>query len=337
MRTIDPSTIPAAESHRYLLTCVAPRPIAFVGSQNGKGEANLSPFSFFNAFGANPPVVAFSPAFRGTDGSAKHTFLNIRETGEFTVSVVNYAMVEQASLASAEWPDGVDEFVKAGFTRLPSVKVTPPGVAESPMVMECRLLHHVDLGGKASSGNLMIGEVVMFHIKESVFVGKYPHHDRLDLVARMGGEYYCRASGSAVFSLPKPVGLGVGFDGLPEAVRNSRVLTGNHLAKLAGVPALPDPASVRLYWQEVRKGIAEHSPDDLEMEFRGGDPERIARAVLLAAESEQDAERGRDLFHRFAAFCLDRKDVETGWNAALACDTMLPDALMPDMPTEGGE
>lgn len=322
MRTIDPSTIPAAESHRYLLTCVSPRPIAFVGSQNSKGEVNLSPFSFFNAFGANPPVVAFSPAFRGTDGSPKHTFLNIKETGEFTVSVVNYAMVEQASLASADWPEGVDEFVKAGFNKLPSVKVLPPGVAESPMVMECRLLHHVDLGGKAASGNLMIGEVVMFHIKESVFVGKYPHHDRLDLVARMGGEYYCRASGSAVFSLPKPVGLGIGFDGLPEDVRHSRVLTGNHLGKLAGVPVLPDAETVLQYWGQVREGIEEHRPDDLEIEFHGAEGERIARATLLAVEACSDVQEIRNLFHRFAAFCLDHNDLPAAWCAALAPDVL---------------
>lgn len=293
-----------------------------MGSQNNKGEVNLAPFSFFNAFGANPPVIAFSPAFRGTDGSPKHTFLNVQETGEFTVSVVNYAMVEQANLASAEWPEGTDEFVKAGFGKQPSVKISPPGVAESPMVMECRLLHHVDLGGKAASGNLMIGEVLLFHIKESVFVGKYPHHDRLDLVARMGGEYYCRASGSAVFSVSKPVGLGMGFDGLPQHVRNSRVLTGNHLGQLAALAVAPAADSVEEYWFTVREGIAEHRPDDLEIEFRGADQARTARATLLAAEACGDADRARELFHRFAAFCLDHKDLTTAWFAVLAPEVL---------------
>lgn len=318
MRTIDPSTVPAAESHRYLLAGVAPRPIAFVGSQNARGEVNLSPFSFFNAFGANPPVVAFSPAYRGTDGSAKHTFLNIMETGEFTISVVSYAMVGQASLASAEWPEAVDEFEKAGFGKLQSIRIAPPGVAESPMVMECKLLQHVDLGGKASSGNLMIGEVVMFHIKESAFEGKYPHYDRLDLVARMGGEYYCRASGSAVFSLPKPVGLGIGFDGLPESVRHSRVLTGNHLAALAGIESLPDRDMVERFWEEVHESLGESRPDDLEMEFRGSGVMRAAAATLLAVEAYDDAERAHDLFHRLAAFCLDNGALMEAWFAVLA-------------------
>ena len=317
MRTIDPSTIPAAESHRYLLTCVAPRPIAFVGTQNSRGEVNLSPFSFFNAFGANPPVVAFSPAFRGTDGSAKHSFLNIKETGEFTVSVVNYSMVEQMSLASADWPEEIDEFEKAGFTKLPSVNVMPPGVAESPMVMECRLLDHVDLGGKASSGNLMIGEVVMFHIKESVFDGKYPHHDRLDLVARMGGPFYCRASGDAVFELPKPTGLGIGFDGLPAQVRDSRVLTGNHLGKLAGITEMPDSDAVRTYWAGIRESLGTVSPDDMQIEMLGSDPDRVAGAVLMQAKSGTAPELIADHLHRLAAFCLDHNERERAWCALL--------------------
>ncbi len=323
MRLIDPSTVPPAESHRYLLTCVAPRPIAFVGSQNAEGGVNLSPFSFFNAFGANPPVIAFSPAFRGTDGSAKHTFLNIRETGEFTVSVVNYDMIRQMNLASADWPADVDEFLKAGFTKLPSVKVAPPGVAESPMVMECKLLHHVDLGGKASSGNLMIGEVVMFHIKESVFDGKYPHHDRLDLVARMGGPYYCRASGDAVFELAKPTGLGIGFEGLPDEVRKSRVLTGNHLGTLAGVESLPEPEEVREYWNGIRELMNDCRPDDLEAEMRGGEPDRVAAAALaLATGSIDDLGALRDLLHRTAGWMLDRGRLLDGWFAVLAPDLL---------------
>lgn len=281
---------------------------------------NLSPFSFFNAFGANPPVIAFSPAFRGTDGSAKHSFLNIQETGEFTVSVVSYSMVEQMSLASADWPASIDEFIKAGFTKLPSEKVGPPGVAESPMVMECKLLQHVDLGGKASSGNLMIGEVVMFHIKESVFDGKYMDHNRLDLVARMGGPYYCRASGSAVFELPKPAGLGIGFDGLPDHVRTSHVLTGNHLAKLAGSSQIPEPDAVRSYWHDLTASDPEHRPDDLEVELAGPDSDRAARAVHIATQELTDNVRRTELFHRLAAYHLERNEIDRAWNAALVAD-----------------
>jgi flavin reductase (DIM6/NTAB) family NADH-FMN oxidoreductase RutF len=270
MRHIDPSTIPHVESHRYLLAGVAPRPIAFVGTLDNDGRPNLSPFSFFNAFGANPPVVAFSPAYRGTDGTPKHTFLNIQATGEFTVSVVSYAMVHQANLASSEYEAGVDEFVKAGFTKHPSTKIRPFGVAESPMIMECKLLHHIDLGGKPASGNLMVGEVVMFHIKESVFDGKYPTPDRLDLVARMGGPYYCRASGDAVFTLPKPEVNGIGFDKLPPEVTSSLVLTRGDLAMLAGVAELPDSESVKTYWRE-RMAQPRTDVDDIEVELRTGD------------------------------------------------------------------
>lgn len=322
MRTIDPASIPPAESHRYLLSCVAPRPIAFVGTQSQEGEVNLSPFSFFNAFGANPPVVAFSPAFRGTDGSAKHSFLNIKETGEFTVSVVSYAMVEQMSLASADWPADVDEFVKSGFTKLPSIKVLPPGVAESPMVMECKLIEHVDLGGKAASGNLMIGEVVMFHIKESAFEGKYPHHDRLDLVARMGGPFYCRASGSAVFELPKPSGLGVGFDGLPHHVRDSMVLTGNHLGKLAGITQLPSDERVQEYWQGIDEARTQGCPDDVDVELRGSDSVRAAGAVLGHAQIGATTETLQNHLHRLAAFCLDHNQVENAWCALLGVEAI---------------
>ena len=324
MRSIDPSTVSPGETHRYLLSCVAPRPIAFVGTQNSEGTDNLSPFSFFNAFGANPPVVAFSPAFRGTDGTAKHTFLNIEEIQEFTVSVVSYSMVEQVSLASAEWPEGVDEFVKAGFTKLPSQKIVPPGVAESPMVMECKLLQHVDLGGKAASGNLMIGEVLMFHIQDWVFEGKYPHYEKLDLVARMGGPYYCRATGDAVFELPKPSGLGIGFDGLPESLRNSRVLTGNHLGKLAGVENIPDQSCADEYWGEIRELLKRKKPEDLDTEMRGLDTQRVAMATLTEADEHRDnSETLLDLYHRCAGWMLDHGNIEPAWYAILQVNSVI--------------
>ncbi len=322
MRHIDPATIPHAESHRYLLAGVAPRPIALVSTLDAEGRSNLSPFSFFNAFGVNPPVVAFSPAFRGTDGTPKHTFLNIKATGEFTISVVSYAMVEQISLASGEYEAGVDEFLKAGFTKLPSRKVAPPGVAESPMVMECRLLHHIDFGGKPGSANLMVGEVVMFHIKESAFEGKYLDANRLDLVARMGGPLYCRASGSAVFTLAKPTHAGIGFDALPERVRRSAVLTGNDLAKLAGAAALPDLAAIGEFWRERLEVAPESSPDDLETELRTGNPE--GAVDLLAARLRAGASAG-DLeadLHRAAQGFLRSDQTENAWRCVLAYQAM---------------
>ena len=318
MRHIDPSTVPHAESHRYLLSGVAPRPIAFVGTVDAAGRPNLSPFSFFNAFGANPPVIAFSPAYRGVDGTPKHTFLNIKETGEFTVSAVSYSMVEQMSLASSDFPAGVDEWVKAGFTKLPSEKIAPPGVAESPFVMECRLLQHVDLGGGPASGNLMIGEVVMFHIRESVFDGKYPSAERLDLVARMGGPLYCRASGSAVFSLAKPTHVGVGFDALPEEVRTSSVLTGNDLGRLAGVAALPDRALVAERWQTLLRELPTTTSDDFEVELRVGNPERALEVLLASVREEGGADHHAASFHRLAQAFLRADQIERAWECVLA-------------------
>jgi flavin reductase (DIM6/NTAB) family NADH-FMN oxidoreductase RutF len=318
MRQIDPATTHHSDVHRLLLAGVAPRPIALAGTVDAQGRPNLSPFSFFNAFGANPPVVAFSPALRGSDGTPKHTFLNIKETGEFTISVVSYAMVEQISLASSDFAEGVDEFVKSGFTKLPSVKIAPFGVAESPMVMECRLMEHVPLGGGPGSGNLMIGEVVMFHVKESVFDGKYPSADRLDLVARMGGPFYCRASGSAVFELPKPSHVGIGFDRLPDALRHSDILTGNDLAKLAGSVALPDPASIDAAWSELLAADGEGLPDDLSIELRVGDADRALRVIAARVGRGEPIESFRDDLHRVAQLHLRSNQIDRAWIAALA-------------------
>lgn len=311
MRHIDPTAIPYEEAHRYLLAGVAPRPIAFVGTLDEKGRPNLSPFSFFNAFGANPPVIAFSPAYRGTDGTPKHTFLNIKFSGEFTVSVVTYSMVGQVSLASSSFAEGVDEWVKAGFTKLPSHRIAPPGVAESPMVMECKLLHHIDCGAKPASGNIMIGEVVMFHIKESVFNGRYLDAERLDLVARMGGPLYCRASGPALFTLAKPTGVGIGFDGLPDDVRTSPWLTGSELAQLAGVLEIPSRDSVASYWSDIRARGAV-AADDLVIEARSAGAERMEE-IAAGAANDGDLERAREWRHRAAAVHLRNGDLERAW------------------------
>lgn len=313
MRTIDPQTVPTSEVHRYLLSCVAPRPIAFVGTTDGAGQVNLSPFSFFNAFGANPPTVAFSPAFRGTDGSSKHTYENVLATGEFTVSVVSWGIVEQMNLASADWPRDVDEFEAAGFTKAPSQLITPPGVAESPMFMECRLQQHVSLGTGPASGNLLIGEVVMFHIKESVFDGKYPSIDRLDLVARMGGPYYCRASGDAVFSLAKPAGLGIGYNRLPESVRTSSVLSANNIAQLATFPAIPSADQVAAFIARLRTESEGRVVDDLDAELRGKNPEQLLIAWSVVNDGDARTPEALRFSEQVAAVLLDHRRVEEAW------------------------
>jgi flavin reductase (DIM6/NTAB) family NADH-FMN oxidoreductase RutF len=242
MLTFDPSQIPFQETHRLLLGGIAPRPIAFVGSLDKDGKPNLAPFSFFNAFGVNPPIICFSPAFAGRTGKAKDTLLNILETRECTVSIISFDMVHQASLASAPFERGVDEFIKAGFTKLPSQKVKASGVAESPFVMEAKLLKHIEFGGKPGSANMLICEVLMIHVREDVLNEKGSIDPRkIDQVARMGGAWYARAA-QGLFELPQPSKVIPGFDLLPDEVRLSPYLSGNDIAKLLDVeevPALP--------------------------------------------------------------------------------------------------
>jgi flavin reductase (DIM6/NTAB) family NADH-FMN oxidoreductase RutF len=239
MRTFDPAELTHQRVHQLLLGGVAPRPIAFVGSVDAEGNANLAPFSFFNAFGANPPVICFSPAFSGKTGAPKDTLLNLLETKECTVSVVTYDMVHQASLASAPYERHVDEFVKAGFTKLPSQKVKAPGVAESPFVMEAKLLHHIDFGGKPAGANMLICEVVLFHIKEEIFTEKDQIDPRkMDQVSRMGGPWYSRAA-HGLFQLVQPATAKHGFDDLPESIRKSPYLSGSDIAKLLDIETLP--------------------------------------------------------------------------------------------------
>ncbi len=236
MKRFDPAELPHPQVHRLLLSGVAPRPIAFVSSMDKNGAVNLAPFSFFNAFGVNPPVICFSPAFSGKTGAPKDTLLNLLETKECTISIVTYDMVEQVSLASAPYPKGENEFIKAGFTPFASEKVTPPGVAESPFIMEAKLLHHIDFGGKPGSANLLICEILLFHINERVFNEQEQIDPRLmDQVARMGGSWYSRAA-KGLFSLPQPTVIGACFDKLPLPLRHSEYLSGSDLAKLLSAP-----------------------------------------------------------------------------------------------------
>ena len=239
MKTFDPDIVTQSEIHRLLVGGVAPRPIALVSSLDKDGVSNLSPFSFFNAFGVNPPVICFSPAYSGKTGEPKHTMLNIDETRECTVSVVTYDMVHQISLASAPYERGVDEFIKSGLTKRPSVKVAPPGVAESPFIMEARLLKHVDFDHKPGSANLMICEVVMIHVAQEVLNSAGGVDPMLiDQVGRLGGPYYTRAN-KGLFQLAQPSKQLLGVDGLPIEIQQSPILTGQQLAQLASVDALP--------------------------------------------------------------------------------------------------
>ncbi len=276
-RDFDPEKIPLRQRHQLLLSGVAPRPIAFVGSMSDKGDVNLAPFSFFNAFGANPAYVAFSPSLRGADGSSKDTLRNVLSTGEYTISVVSHAMVPQVNIASAEYPYGTDEFVKSGFTKLPSVKVAPPGVKESPFVMECRHFRHIELGGKAGSGNLMVGEVVFFRVREDVI----DDHGRLDPakmdpVGRMGYDWYTRAL-PGLFELPKPEGCPIGYDSLPSSILHSTVLTGAELSILTQIPVVPVTLEAQA---EIDGRLRDLSETALHEEIRKGLHDRNQSLVL---------------------------------------------------------
>jgi flavin reductase (DIM6/NTAB) family NADH-FMN oxidoreductase RutF len=249
MLTIDPREVAVSKMHGYLLGAVVPRPIAFASTIDKTGRVNLSPFSFFNCFGAAPPILVFSPSRRGRDNTTKHTYDNVKEVPEVAINIVSYHMVQQASLASCEFPREVNEFVKAGFTELPSERIKPPRVKESAVSFECKVNQVIPLGDKGSAGNLVICEIILMHIKEEVLdeAGRIDPN-KLDAVARMGGDNYLRASGDNIFTVPKPnEKLGIGFDGLPEKIRQSTVLTGNDLGKLANVEQLPSKEEIKAF------------------------------------------------------------------------------------------
>lgn len=259
--TLDFSTESTGVVQRYLQETVVPRPIALASTIDHAGNVNLSPFSFFNIFSAKPPVLVFSPARRVRDKTDKHTLENVREIPEVVIHVVNYAIVGQASLSSCEYPKGVNEFVKAGFTSLPSTRVKPPRVAESPVAFECKVNEVVNLGTEGGAGHLIICEVLLMHINRTVLTAdSRVDPNLLDAVARLGGDYYSRASGDSLFQWAKPnTKLGIGFDQLPEEIRHSAILTGNELAQLANVEQLPSghPSGDREAHLEAQRLLSE--------------------------------------------------------------------------------
>ncbi len=238
---ITPGEISTKQLHAYLLGSVAPRPICFVSTIDKEGNPNLAPFSFFNVFGSKPPVCIFSPARRVRDNTIKHTLENIQETREVVINVVTYDMVQQMSLSSCEYPKGVNEFIKSGFTPVASEIVKPFRVKEAPVSLECKLMQIIETGTEGGAANLIICEIIKMHIDERILDEEQqidPH--KIDLVVRMGKDFYCRASGDAVFEVPKPnQNLGVGMDALPATIRNSSILTGNDLGILANSTEIP--------------------------------------------------------------------------------------------------
>ena len=260
MLSINPKDIPTVKLHSYLLSAVAPRPIALASTVDIDGNPNVSPFSFFNVFSANPPILIFSPARRVRGNTTKHTLENAKATKEVVINMVNYDIVQQMSLSSSEYPVGVSEFEKAGFTMLPSEVVKPFRVAESPIQLECKINEIVELGSEGGAGNLIICEVVKLHIKEE-FLNEEGVIDqqKLDLVARAGGSLYSRAK-EGFFEIPKPLTtLGIGIDSIPAEIKNSSILTGNDLGMLGNVEAIPSKIDVDKFRKEHTKYIGINS------------------------------------------------------------------------------
>ena len=285
MKTIDPSSLSQQDRHRYLLTAVAPRPICFASTIDAKGNVNLSPFSFFNVFSSSPPIMIFSPARSGKDNSTKDTHDNVMEVKEVVINIVNYKMVEQMSLSSTAYPKGVNEFVKAGFTQVKSEIVKPPRVGEAPVAFECVVNDVIALGTNLGAGNLVICEVKLIHIEEEYLDTEgYLDTNKLDLVARMGGNTYCRAKDEALFEIKKPFGkIGIGFDQLPSEITDSEYLTGNHIAKLAGVEALPTLEKINGYKDDSanQKLLKTSQEEKHQLAKLYIDRDRIEEALLL--------------------------------------------------------
>ena len=259
MRQFNTKDISIRDVYHLIISSVVPRPIAFVGSVDKNKNYNLAPFSFFNAFGANPPIIGFSPTLSGRTGLPKDTLLNIKETKEFTISIVNSSIVEQISLSSCEFDKNTDEFIKSGLTKIKSKKIKPHGVLESHFIMECKLYDIIELGNNPASGNLILGEVIHFHVAESILndnnqIDPY----KLDPIARNGGNWYTEAK-KGLFELKKPKNIGIGFDQLPVSILNSE-LTGNELAKLASIEKIPK------YYLE--KNLEKLSKEQLVMEIK---------------------------------------------------------------------
>ena len=263
MITIDPKSIETAKLQGYLQSSVGPRPIAFASTMDAEGNANVSPFSFFNVFSANPPILIFSPARRVRDNSIKHTLINAEATREVVINVVNYDMVQQISLASTEYAHGVDEFLKSGLTPIASEVVKPFRVKESPVQFECKVTQIIPLGTEGGAGNLVLCEVVRIHIDESVLdengaIDQY----KIDLVSRLGSNWYSR-SNQGLFEVPKPLStLGIGVDAIPNFVKESSVFNGNDLGMLGNIEALPTMEEVSIFVKQnfAVKGVL--SADD---------------------------------------------------------------------------
>ncbi|MBL7763621.1 MAG: flavin reductase family protein [Chitinophagaceae bacterium] len=289
---LDLKDLTTAEKQNYLQHAIAPRPVCFASTIDMNGNINLSPFSFFNLFSTNPPVVIFSPSRRVRDNTTKHTMENVKEVPEVVINIADYDMVQQVSLASCEFPKEVNEFLKAGFTAVPATIVKPPMVKESKVKMECKVLEIKKLGDEGGAGNLVICEVLRMHIDDSILdEHKKINQRKLHHIARLGGDWYCKVDETNLFEVEKPnTKLGIGIDALPENIRNSKILTGNNLGQLANVHEYP---------------VIEPSFDD----------NHLKQIIQYYSLSPEEMEKE---LHRYAKKLLDSNKVYEAWQVLLA-------------------
>lgn len=278
MLSLNPKDLTIPVLQKYLQNAVAPRPICFASTISLAGEPNLAPFSFFNIFSSNPPIAVFSPAYSGRTGAAKDTLHNVKEVPEVVINMVNYNIVQQTSLASSPFPKGINEFIKSGLTPVPSELVKPFRVKESPVQLECKVLEVKELGKAGGAGNLVICEIIKIHISEEILneVGNIDTR-KIDLVARMGDNWYCRANSDALFEVEKPItSIGIGLDQIPAGIRNSTVLTGNNLGLLGSVEHFPLSEEIR----EFKKSLKT---------FSSGEEQHLYAKTLLEANKVKEA------------------------------------------------
>lgn len=271
------------QKQQWLQHAIAPRPVAFASTIDKEGNVNLSPFSFFNLFSSNPPIVVFSPARRVRDNTTKDTLDNLLQVPEVVINIVDYDMVQQVSLSSCEFPKGTNEFIKAAFTEEAATLVKPPMVKESKVKMECKVLEIKSLGTKGGAGNLVICEVLRMHVDESILNDEKTMIDQRKLhhIARLGGDWYCKVDETNLFAVEKPnIKMGIGIDALPETIRNSKVLTGNNLGQLANVHDYPVVDAT--FYDERLKNIIQYfsiNPDEMDVELH-----RYAKELLDAGK-----------------------------------------------------
>jgi flavin reductase (DIM6/NTAB) family NADH-FMN oxidoreductase RutF len=313
-----PKEMSIPEVQRLLQGGIGPRPIALVSTVSKNGKNNLTPFSFFNVFGANPPIIAFSPSRRGRDGSLKDTYLNLMENSECVVQAVTYNMVEQVSLASTEYEFEIDEFIKSGLTPIDSDLVKPKRVKESPFQMECKMLEMRSFGEGGASANIAICEVLKFHVDEDLFMNGIINPHNIDLVARMSGDFYCRANGDAIFEVEKPIKKkGIGYERIPDYIKNSFVYSANNLGRFGNSEKLPTDQEVKDFIENVTSEKLENYESSESAFYRYQRLKNYKFMLRCALDLNVEKNKKRNFLELSAKVALEFNDSDFAWKTAI--------------------